>query len=103
MKQAYFEVGQIVNTFGIKGFVKVKPFTDDMERFRELKSVLVEKNKVLAEGIFIFFYTNFQCQQVPDILKLYAWQFLSLFLKEDLQAVNLKLIFLTPPVLLKYF
>ena len=49
MKQKYFEVGQIVNTFGIKGFVKVKPFTDDMERFEELKSVLVEKNKELIE------------------------------------------------------
>ena len=29
MKQEYFEIGQIVNTFGIKGFVKVNPFTDD--------------------------------------------------------------------------
>ena len=25
--QKYFEVGQIVNTFGINGTVKVKPFT----------------------------------------------------------------------------
>lgn len=49
MKQEYFEVGQIVNTFGIKGFVKVKPFTDDMERFEELKSVLVIKNKEQIE------------------------------------------------------
>lgn len=49
MKQEYFEVGQIVNTFGIKGFVKVKPFTDDMERFEELKSVLVVKNKEQIE------------------------------------------------------
>ena len=49
MKHEYFEVGQIVNTFGIKGFVKVKPFTDDMERFEELKSVLVVKNKELIE------------------------------------------------------
>ena len=45
MKQEYFEIGQIVNTFGIKGFVKVNPFTDDMQRFEELKSVLVIKNK----------------------------------------------------------
>ena len=43
MKQEYFEVGQIVNTFGIKGFVKVKPFTDDMERFNELTDVFIEK------------------------------------------------------------
>ena len=47
MKQTYFEIGQIVNTFGIHGFVKVKPFTDDMDRFQELQSVLVEKNKKL--------------------------------------------------------
>ena len=49
MKQEYFEVGQIVNTFGIKGFVKVKPFTDDMERFEELENVLIEKNKELIK------------------------------------------------------
>lgn len=49
MKQEYFEIGQIVNTFGIKGFVKVKPFTDDMQRFEELKSVLVVKKQELAE------------------------------------------------------
>ena len=45
MKQEYFEIGQIVNTFGIKGFVKVNPFTDDMERFEELDEVIVVKNK----------------------------------------------------------
>ena len=39
--QKYFEVGQIVNTFGIKGEVKVKPFTDDLERFEELKNVYI--------------------------------------------------------------
>ena len=49
MKQEYFEIGQIVNTFGIKGFVKINPFTDDLERFEELKSVFVVKNKELIE------------------------------------------------------
>ena len=44
--QEYFEVGQIVNTFGIKGFLKVKPFTDNKERFEELKSVyIMQKGK----------------------------------------------------------
>ena len=47
--QEYFEVGQIVNTFGIKGQIKVVPFTDDLERFEELKTVLIEKNKKLLE------------------------------------------------------
>ena len=49
MKQEYFEIGQIVNTFGIKGQVKVKPFTDDIHRFDELKKVILEKNKKVQE------------------------------------------------------
>ena len=49
MKQSFFEIGQIVNTFGIKGFVKRTPLTDDLERFEELKSVFVVKNKELIE------------------------------------------------------
>ena len=49
MKQEYFEIGQIVNTFGIKGFVKVNPFTDDLERFNELKIIFVVKNKELID------------------------------------------------------
>ncbi len=42
--QKRLEIGQIVNTFGIKGEVKVVPFTDDISRFDELKKVYI-KNK----------------------------------------------------------
>ena len=50
--QEYFEVGQIVNTFGIKGQLKVKPFTDDMERFEELKTVYIcKKNEIYQEQL----------------------------------------------------
>jgi 16S rRNA processing protein RimM len=53
--QKYFEVGQIVNTFGVKGFVKVNPFTDEPERFEELKTVYVckkdEMQKVEIEEV----------------------------------------------------
>lgn len=49
MKQEYFEIGQIVNHFGIKGMVKVNPFTNDISQFGELKSVLVEKNGKLLD------------------------------------------------------
>lgn len=45
MKQQFLEIGQIVNTFGIKGMVKVKPFTDDITRFDRLEKVYVEKSK----------------------------------------------------------
>ena len=37
----YFKVGQIVNTHGIKGEVKVIPFTDDVNNFKRYGKVLV--------------------------------------------------------------
>ena len=39
------EVGQIVNTFGIKGFVKVYPYVDDISRFDDLKNVYIKSKK----------------------------------------------------------
>ena len=45
----YLEIGQIVNTFGIKGMVKVKPFTDDITRFDKLKKVYIENRTVKKE------------------------------------------------------
>ena len=38
----YLEIGQIVNTFGIKGMVKIKPFTDDIRRFDKVEKVYIE-------------------------------------------------------------
>lgn len=43
--QKKLEVGQIVNTFGIRGEVKVKPFTDDINRFDDLEKVYVKTRK----------------------------------------------------------
>lgn len=36
------EIGQIVNTYGIKGFVKVVPFTDNINRFEDLDEVYLQ-------------------------------------------------------------
>lgn len=47
--QEYFEIGQIVTTNGIKGFVKVNPFTDNIRRYDELKSVYIEYKSELLE------------------------------------------------------
>ena len=41
----YLEIGQIVNTFGIKGMVKVMPFTENIERFSKMKTVYVKNKK----------------------------------------------------------
>lgn len=47
--EKYLEIGQIVNTFGIKGFVKVVPFTDDITRFENLNKVFILYDKQLVE------------------------------------------------------
>lgn len=45
----YLEIGQIVNTFGIKGMVKVKPFTNNIKRFDDLKNVYIKNRKEKKE------------------------------------------------------
>lgn len=36
------EIGKIVNTYGIKGFLKIVPYTDDITRFEDLESIYIE-------------------------------------------------------------
>lgn len=64
--QKRLEIGQIVNTFGIKGEVKVNPFTDDITRFDELKEIYVEKKNELK--LFQIEQVNYKKNMV--ILKL---------------------------------
>ena len=45
------EIGQIVNTFGIKGFVKVKPFTDDITRFEKLKNLYIKDKQYQVQEV----------------------------------------------------
>lgn len=64
--EKYLEIGQIVNTFGIKGQVKIVPFTDDITRFDELKEIYVEKKNELK--LFQIEQVNYKKNMV--ILKL---------------------------------
>lgn len=41
--QEYLQIGEIVNTHGIKGELKVVPLTDDPKRFEDLEWVYVDK------------------------------------------------------------
>ena len=47
--EKYFEIGQIVNTNGLKGTLKVKPFTDDIKEFEEFKNIYIQKNGKLIK------------------------------------------------------
>lgn len=45
----FLSIGQIINTHGVKGELKIYPLTDDIKRFRKLKTVFIdniEKNVV---------------------------------------------------------
>ena len=47
--QEYFEIGQIVNTSGLKGFVKANMFTDVINKIENFDKVLIEKKGHLIE------------------------------------------------------
>jgi 16S rRNA processing protein RimM len=47
--EEYLEIGQIVNTNGLKGTLKVKPLTDDITRFEDLETIYIQKHKELVE------------------------------------------------------
>lgn len=43
--EAFFKVGIITSTHGLKGEVKVFPTTDDVKRFKRLKQVILDNGK----------------------------------------------------------
>ena len=47
--QEFFEIGQIVNTSGLKGFVKANLFTDDIKKIESFNKVLIERKNKLVE------------------------------------------------------
>ena len=49
--EEYLELGQIVNSYGIKGFLKVVPYTDDNTRFNDLETIYIEKLNKLQEYV----------------------------------------------------
>ena len=42
----YIKVGKIINTHGVRGYVKCMPMTDEPERFEELEYVYTEKDGI---------------------------------------------------------
>jgi 16S rRNA processing protein RimM len=48
--EQFLAVGKIINTHGIKGEVKVQSTTDDLSRFKKLKSAYIDNNEVKIVG-----------------------------------------------------
>ncbi len=45
----HFEIGLVSNTHGLKGEIKVRPYTESMKRFEELSKIYIESNNVKTE------------------------------------------------------
>lgn len=67
--QEYLEIGQIVNTHGLKGHLKVVPFTDDINRFKELKNIYIDFKNELIECTIqeVKFIKNLVMLKLEDI------------------------------------
>lgn len=47
----FLRVGQIINTHGIKGEVKILPLTDDISRFENLESIYINGKEININGV----------------------------------------------------
>ena len=54
----YIVVGKIVNTHGIRGEIKIYPYTDDIERFSNLKNVFIGQEKLSVEITNVKYHKN---------------------------------------------
>ena len=51
MKTEFLNIGQIVNTHGLKGEMKVIPLTDDMYRFDDLEEIILDEKNIYIENV----------------------------------------------------
>lgn len=88
------KVGIISSTHGIKGEVKVFPTTDDVQRFKKLKNVLLdsgkEKRNLKIQSVKFFKqFVILKFEEIDDINDVEKYKGSSLYVTRD-QAVKLK-------------
>lgn len=88
------KVGIISSTHGIRGEVKVFPTTDDPQRFKKLKNVLLdsgkEKRDLKIQGVKFFKqFVILKFEEINDINDVEKYKGSSLYVTRD-QAVKLK-------------
>lgn len=88
------KVGIISSTHGIRGEVKVFPTTDDAQRFKKLKNVLLdsgkEKRDLKIQGVKFFKqFVILKFEEIDDINDVEKYKGSSLYVTRD-QAVKLK-------------
>lgn len=65
----YLEIGQIVNTQGLKGEMRIYPYTDDVKRFDDLKKIYVEidNEKIRLDIKSVRYYKNLVIAKFDNI------------------------------------
>ena len=86
VKMDYIVVGKIINTHGIKGELKIYPYTDDIKRFSKIKEVYIGENKLCFETESAKYHKNMV------LLKLKKFSNINdvLFLKEEFVYIDEK-------------
>ena len=73
----YFELGQVLKPQGIRGEIKLRPYTDDLERFGALSHVFLKNGK------------NYEKREVQSARVYKEFAFLKLEGTEDRNAAEL--------------
>lgn len=63
----YIKVGKIINTHGVKGYVKCMPMTDEPERFEELEYVYTEKDRMKRKVRHVWYQKGMVYLKLEDI------------------------------------
>lgn len=92
--EEFLQVGVITSTHGVRGEVKVFPTTDDAQRFRELKQVILEngKERLLLNIQGVKFFKQFailKFKGIDTINDVEKYKGKALFIKRE-DAVKLK-------------
>ena len=92
--EQFFRVGVITSTHGVRGEVKVYPTTDDPQRFKKLKKVILDdgKQRLDMEVASVKFFKNMvilKFKGFDNINDVEGWRQKDLLITRD-QAVKLK-------------
>lgn len=84
----YVQVGKIINTHGLRGFLKVIPLTDDPKRYDNLDTVYVEDEELKIEKVWynkgLVMVKFYGYDSINDVIK-YKNKFILIDAKDSLK------------------
>lgn len=84
--EEYFEIGKIANTHGLKGELRVYPYTDERESFEEFDGIYIEGEQGLFEIESIRYVKNMvlvKLKGYDDINEVLRWKDKAIYMNKD--------------------